>query len=199
MNYFTPDLLERFGSEDDRIALAAQEELEQRSERYSHYLHDIQAKLPRRLREMQKRFYLHDARVMAGWFPWIAGLLLPVDPQPFTFPILQGQPSGLGPDRSASLWIALRLDTPPQQFLILHYRFVTVEETRIVRAPSQEYCPLLEWQYDEVEVTASKKGFEFLHSILFTNGFEMRVRFSDFDFATMRPLARPSKRKRQAP
>src|SRR5262249_48231029 len=33
MKYFTPDLLERFGSKDERIALAAHEELEERSER----------------------------------------------------------------------------------------------------------------------------------------------------------------------
>ena len=60
MNYFTPDLLERFGSEDDQVALAAQDELEQRSRQYAEHLKGILPKLPPRFREMQERFYLHD-------------------------------------------------------------------------------------------------------------------------------------------
>jgi hypothetical protein len=70
MKFFTPDLLERFGSEDDRIALAAQEVLEQRSQQYLEHLGAIKAKLPPRFREMQERFYLHDARVVGSPFPW---------------------------------------------------------------------------------------------------------------------------------
>jgi hypothetical protein len=70
MKFFTPDLLERFGSEDDRTALAAQEEPEQRSERYLEHLNAIKGKLPPRFREMQERFYLHEARVVGSPFTW---------------------------------------------------------------------------------------------------------------------------------
>src|SRR5262249_6628669 len=72
MKFFTPDLLERFGSEDDRIALAAQEELEQRSQRYLEHFNAIKGKLPPRCQEMQERFYLHDARVVGSPFSWFA-------------------------------------------------------------------------------------------------------------------------------
>ncbi len=42
MKFFTPDLINRFGSEDDRIAVAAHQEFEERSEEYLRHLHEIE-------------------------------------------------------------------------------------------------------------------------------------------------------------
>jgi hypothetical protein len=196
MNYFTPDLLARFGSEDDRVALAAQEELEQRAERYAQYRRSIAAKLPKRFRELQQRFYLHDARVL---FP---GLL-----QPLLYPEPVWGPGGmrlfaasLSPEVESRgwpfFWIALQLDTPPKEFLVLHYRQVLIEEVFRLQHPREEGGPFVEWQYDEVELIPSDPDFGVCHSILLTSGLELRLRFRDFDFATLKPLAGSSKRKK---
>jgi hypothetical protein len=64
MKFFTADLLERFGSDHDHIALAAQSELEQRAEEYSRSLGEVELELPQRFRELLDRYYLHDAQVM---------------------------------------------------------------------------------------------------------------------------------------
>jgi hypothetical protein len=191
MKFFTPDLLERFGSEDDRVALAAQEELEQRSEQYARHLHDIEPKLPARFREMQQRFYLHDARVVGPWFPDLPDALS------WLHLVMPGLPIGWRPPaadagRWPSFWLAVQLDTPPREFLVLHYRSVLIEETRRRRPLRDEGCPYLEWQYDEVELVPTQEGSEFCHAILFTNGFELRLRFNDFDFATLKPMGVPS-------
>ena len=185
MKFFTPDLLERFGSEDERVALAAQEELEQRSEQYAQHLRAIEGKLPPRFRELQQQFYLHDARVVSPLFPWPVDVPWPLHPE-MLWPAGQALP-----EPWPSFWLALQLDTPPREFLVLHYRFVRVEETRRRRAPRGDTCPYLEWQHDEVEIAPGQDGHELWHSILFTNGFELGLRFRDFDFATLKPLALP--------
>ena len=65
MKFFTPDLIDRFGSEDDGIALAAQQEFEGRSEEYLRQLREIGEILPERFRELLEQFYLHDSRVIS--------------------------------------------------------------------------------------------------------------------------------------
>src|SRR5436853_357764 len=63
MKYFTPDLLARFGSDDDAVADAASAEWEQVHATYLQHLQSIRAELPRRVRHLLDRFNLHDARV----------------------------------------------------------------------------------------------------------------------------------------
>lgn len=185
MKYFTPDLLGRFGSPDDAIALAAQEELEARAEQYTQHLKEVQAKLPNRLLEMQGRYYLHDARVISHWLP------MPLD-CPGELPWLEWlRASHLerAGDRWSSLLLALQLDTPPKELLILHYRSVLVEEVSYHRPFQEGRLPYLEWQHDEVDVVTENGVTYTLHSILLSNGIELRLQFRDFDFATMKPLA----------
>ena len=40
----------------------------------------------------------------------------------------------------------------------------------------------------ELELVETGRGKEFRHSILFSNGLELRLRFKDFDFATLKPI-----------
>jgi hypothetical protein len=64
MKFFTPDLIECFGSDDHGVALTAQTHLEQRAAEYSRSLGEIELELPQRFRELLDRYYLHDARVI---------------------------------------------------------------------------------------------------------------------------------------
>jgi hypothetical protein len=63
MKRFTPDMILRYGSEDDAVALAASEEWERQQAAYVRHLKEIGPKLPRSLRSLLKRYYLHDAKV----------------------------------------------------------------------------------------------------------------------------------------
>ncbi len=52
MRFFTPCLLERFGSEDDNVAFEAHQEFEAQSREYLRQLNEIAEKLPQRLRAL---------------------------------------------------------------------------------------------------------------------------------------------------
>jgi hypothetical protein len=187
VTFFTADLIERFGSDDHDIALAAQTELEQRSQEYSRRLGEIEFELPQRFREMLDRYYLHDARVIDhscmgnGNLGGLGAPELGTSSTSWT-PVEKGEGCLL------SFWTALELDTPPREVLVLHYRSVIIEGANIHQSLRKDECPYLEWQYDEVELINSGRGKEFRHSILFTNGFELRLRFKGFDFATLNPI-----------
>jgi hypothetical protein len=188
MKYFTPDLLGRFGSENDTIALAAQEELEKRSEQYTEYLKRIRDKLPERFRELQERFYLHDARVISPWLPF------PVE-FPFAPPLMAllewSHQGGWARGPWPSFFLALELDTPPREVLVLNYREVLIDETSRHRPFQAERVPYFEWQHDEIEII-QENGVNLIgHAILFSNGFELRLQFGDFDFAVLKPLRKP--------
>jgi hypothetical protein len=190
MNFFTPDLLERFSSDDEEIALVAHEELEKRSEQYARRLHEIWNQLPGRLQKLQDQFYLHDARVIAVFDP-----MLPI----------------LWPERYLTAKTAIRelelctrggclspvrfgvqLDTSPRDSLILEYGSALVEQILEHSALKEEQCPYLEWLHDEIDMLPAEQGIEFRHSILFTNGIEIRLRFRDFDFTIRSHMPRRS-------
>ena len=182
MKFYTPELLERFASTDEQTALAAQDELEQRSEHYAAYLQSIAKKLPPRFQELQQRFYLHDARVILPFGPWLP----PWHPE-----MLWDMLNAMQLDRSRtppSFLIALQLDAPPREFVVLHYRGVRLEGDpfRMRRYPR---IPLLDWLHDEVELVLVGEQVEFQHSILFSEGVELRLQFTDFDFATLKPMS----------
>ncbi len=94
MKFFTPDLLARFASEDERVALPAHDELERRSLDYHEHLKGIARKLPARFLEVQERFYLHDARV-----------ILPIIPpfQPACLALTQARGAGVVPQSRVGL------------------------------------------------------------------------------------------------
>jgi hypothetical protein len=186
MRFFTPELLARFGSDDPQIAQAAQEELEHRSVEYLDLLRGLEPRLPTRFRDLLDRFYLHDARVL--------------DESTFIETISQhfgrSMWGGLRPESGSSLrrgsplqsfWLHLQLDTPPRETLVLQYRFARIEKVEVHEALSEE-GPYFEWQYDEVEVVQADAIVEFRHSILFTRGIELRLRYKGFDVATLKPM-----------
>jgi hypothetical protein len=189
MKFFTPDLLERFGLEDDRVARVAQEELERRADAYLQTLHEFEERLPQRFRDLLDQFYLHDARVISH------PPLMITDLEWLEHALRAGLPPGwrlFGGEESRmpSYWIPLQLDTPPREILVLQYRSVRIEDA-IIHESLFDECPYLEWQHDEVDVVPPGESTEFRHSILFTRGLELRLRFKDFDFAKLKPIEIP--------
>ena len=63
MKYFTTEVILRTRSEDDDSADAANDEWDRLQDVYLARLKEIGPKLPRSLRSLLKRFYLHDAKV----------------------------------------------------------------------------------------------------------------------------------------
>jgi hypothetical protein len=186
MRFFTPELLARFGSDDPQIAQAAQEELERRSEEYLDLLRSLQPRLPDRFRDLLDRFYLHDARVLDE------STFIEAISHQFGRTLWGGlrseRVSSLGRESPLqSFWLHLQLDTPPRETLVLQYRSARIEKVEVHESLHEE-SPDLEWQYDEVEVIQADTMFEFRHSILFTMGLELRLRFQGFDFATLKPM-----------
>jgi len=180
MKYFTPDLLARFGSEDDGIALAAQEELERRAAAYDREFHAIEGRLPRRFREFLGRFYLHDALVLALGPSTHPALMGPtgLSSENVPFDWLDEAPS----DPASSIRMALRLDVPDGDIFLLDYGRVSVELIRPTLLLPPKTCPYLEWLNDEIELLPPENRNAFRHSILFTNDIELRIAFDDFDF-----------------
>jgi hypothetical protein len=183
MKYYTPDLLAGFGSENLEEARAAQRELEKRADAYVAHFDKIKAKLPPRFLELQQSFYLHDARIV-----------YPFGPDAPFFPGLWPLHYWLKPDvpfgeKVPTLWMIAQLDTPPQPFVVFHYRKVHTQAIRRSSTGYGEPCPYLEWGYDEVNVLKDPDGVRFSHSILFTDGLELEIVFEDFDFATLKPFS----------
>jgi hypothetical protein len=186
MRYFTPDLLERFGSEDYQIASAAEDELERRADEHRKTLNEFEAKLPQRFRDLLNQFYLHDARLISH------PPLMITDVEWLERALRAGLPPGWrlfeeGERRLPSYWIPLELDTPPGEIVILQYRSVCLEAAIIHESLFEDFS-YLGWQQDEIDLVQTGESPEFRHSILFTRGFELRLRFRDFDFATLKPM-----------
>jgi hypothetical protein len=186
MIFYTPELLERFGSKDDDIADAAIDEVEQRADDYVRHGDAIESKLPPRLRDLLNQFYLHDARVISH------PPLMITDVDWLERALRSGLPLGwrvFGPreHRLPSYWIPLELDWPPREALVLQYRWVQIENAELHESLFDE-CPYLEWLHDEIELVQDGESTEFLHSILFTRGFELQLRFKDFGFAMLKPM-----------
>src|SRR5439155_23566280 len=111
---------------------------------------------------------------------------------------------GKGFDRSSrapSFVIALQLDAPPKELLVLHYRGVRFDGPPF-RPRWHPRFPFLELRHDEIELAPADGQVEFLHNILFSEGVELRLRFADFDFATLKPMteifSRPNARTKTA-
>lgn len=86
MKYMTPELLSRYQSEDEGVALQAFEQWEQAGDNYRAELQSLRQKLPQEAVDLIDRFPLHDARV----------LFVGVDPTAVVFVLmLDGDGGGL--------------------------------------------------------------------------------------------------------
>ncbi len=150
MKYFTPDLLVRFGSKDDAIANAAQEEWDCACDSYGHYFDSIKGKMPSGLRHIEESYQLHDAKVR-----------------------------GLG-KQGHSFVIVLQLDSPPQPLVTLTFDLVNEPKINPTDLPLQfrSTGSVVEWQYDELELIPGEPPI-WSWSILLSNGWEVKLHFRD--------------------
>ena len=157
MKYFTPDLIERFGSLDDDVADAAAVEWEEAVTRHEKNLHSIRADLSASLCHLWDNFYLHDAQVLS------------MGHQLQTFVIV------------------LRLDTPPHDLLVLNYHLSEEPAINTAALPPEQCSTPLAWMYDEVDIVPGNKNI-CMHSILFSNGWEVQLRFRDMQVIAAQPV-----------
>jgi hypothetical protein len=158
MKYFTKDLLERYGSEDDAVANAADAEWEEAIDRYEAYLQTIRPDMPESLRQLEDGFCFHDARVLS-----------------------MGR-------RDETFVISLQLDMPPNELVTISYTLAG--EPVINREPFADGkdTPLPWWLYEEIEQVGTGDRKHFVHSILFSNGWETRLPFRDVQVSLAEPV-----------
>jgi hypothetical protein len=161
MKYYTRGLIERFGSYDETVASAAQAEVEAVSARYEQHLQQIRPAFPPDLRRLVDEVLLHDADVLS-----IA-------------------------HRTGLLFMGLRKDIPPRDVVLLTYT-LTEEPWIDKSALAPEDCtPVMQFLYDEFDLIHTGSDVHYTQSILFSNGWEMRLRFSDVQMILAKPLYPP--------
>jgi hypothetical protein len=150
MKYFTADLLYRFGSEDAASAGAAQEEWDEACQRYNAYLDTLKEELPPGLRHIEEHYNLHDAKVR-----------------------------GMG-RQGPSFVLMLQLDTPPHSLLTFTFELVGEPVINPTALPCElrSTGDVTDWQYVELDRSAGEPPTWFW-SILFSNGWEVRLPFRD--------------------
>jgi hypothetical protein len=158
MKYFTRDLINRFGSPDASVANAASAEWDEAVDRYDDYLQLVRPELPATLWSFLHDFYLHDARVL-----------------------------GIGKPGQNFL-VALQLDVPPQELLIISYALVEEPVIDTAALAPEDCCAYMAWLYDEIESIPAEGPKQFRHAILFSNGWKITLRARDVQVTTAQPV-----------
>lgn len=157
MKYFTRELLERYGLEDDAVADAANTEWEAVLERYEHYLTQIDRELPEHIREFLK-LRLHDAII------WSIAR------------------------QEDKLLMVMHKDIPPCEVVFLTYTLVQEPVIDTEALPPGQRSSVMDYQFDEFELIPEKGQTTYAQSILFGNGWEMTLRFSDVRATLAEPV-----------
>ncbi len=160
MKYFTPDLLERFGSLDDDVADALQAEWDHVSDKYRDYLARIRPTLPPSVsgpafRDMLDRYPLHDACIIRRQSEW-GGRTYTMELVPVSH---GGRP------------------------LVLTYSLASDSEAPTNLPPFTAPSEQCFWLYDEVEGPDANTGV-FTHTILFSDKTEVCLHFTDFNLGS---------------
>jgi hypothetical protein len=150
MKYFTPELIVMGRSEDGRVLDEQSRLWEEGGERYTAYLDSVRARFPAGLRKIDETYYLHDAIVCS-----------------------MGR-------RNQTFVMVLRLDPPSQS--ILTFTYDLIEDPVIIKDAVPQTCfgigPLVEWQYNEIEMVDGDPP-TWRESLLLSNGWEVRLHFQD--------------------
>jgi hypothetical protein len=167
MKYFTPERYLRLGNLDDKQAfLAAHEDWEQAVKEYAAHLRRLRDQLPVGLKRLVESVYLHDARVLGMW---------------------------LG--RVSRFTICLQPESDPSRLAVLTYSLLEAPTVNKLALPPESCSEPVAWLYDELSIQPATKKRSlpsqgtpiFIHDVLLSNGWELRLRFRDVTVA--RPVA----------
>jgi hypothetical protein len=150
MKYFTPELIARGQTEDDRILHEVEALWDERCDQYNAYIASIKGELPAGLRRIEDGYYLHDATVQ-----------------------------GMG-RRNGAFVIVLQLDPPPHSLLTFTYDLTEEPHIDPQALPegAGSTGPVVEWLYDELEKVPGHPP-TWRQSILLSNGWEVTLHFRD--------------------
>jgi hypothetical protein len=164
MQFFTPELYRRYNSQDDNIALAADDEWEKAIARYHQHLDALRTEMPSPVIELSK-LCLHDGEI--------------VQRQEQLHPLSIGTSEAWpGPPQLLPLWyglatVAVRLDN---ELVTLLY-FLRDHMTEQPAARDWPFSNEREhWLYDEVHEQRGAPG-RFTHLILLSNGVVLNIPF----------------------
>ena|SRR5690348_17256268 len=157
MNYFTRDRYLALQDRGDDAMDAADAAWDEAVARYDAYLQTIRAEMPEAVRELLDGFYLHDARVLS-----------------------MGR-------RGDTFVISLQLDAPPNELLTITYHLAGTPEISQELFPWATATATPEWLHEELELIREGGQSHYVHSILFSNGWEVRLPFREVDLATAYP------------
>lgn len=160
MRFFTPELYVRFNSSDEEEADRANEAWEKALVDYRKHLDSIQDRVPSQVRKLAD-LCLHDAELLA--------CEQPVEP----LPSFQVEPFG------HPFWFAMAILSLRQDGQIVSLIYMLWD--RIREYPPPENWPFSKlrthWLYDEVDLTTTQRGGQFLHRILLSDGRVLEVPF----------------------
>ena len=164
MKYFTPELIARGKSNDNRVLNEVEAAWDDRCEQYGVYLDAVQGEFPPGLKHIEDSYYLHDATVL-----------------------------GMG-RRNGTFVIVLQLDPPPESLLIFAYQLVESPGINADALPEAVRFKgdVVEWQYDEIEKVAGSPP-TWRQSILLSNGWEVVLHFTDVAVEEMQAILPPSR------
>jgi hypothetical protein len=150
MNYFTP---ERYLALQDFTSEEAQNAAdaawEDAVDAYEASLATIRPRLSPSVRELLEGHFLHDAEVLSI-----------------------GQQEG-------HFVVVLQLDTPPHDLLTICYELLDEPAIDREALPAAQRSPRPRWLCDELELVDEGGAISCRHSILLSNGWELRLRFRD--------------------
>jgi hypothetical protein len=158
MKYFTPDLVIRFGSDDDQVANAAAAEWEEVVGRYEQRLQQILSEMPRHLREFAESLLLHDADV------WSLAR------------------------QDGRLLMVLCKDIAPRDVVLLTYQLVAEPIIDKAALPPEHCSSVMQFLYDEIDLSKESGQRIYTQSILFSNGWEVQLQFTDVRVELAEPV-----------
>jgi hypothetical protein len=157
MNFFTRERYLALQERGDEAMDAADAAWAEAVARYDAYLQSIRPEMPEAVRELVDGFHLHDARVLS-----------------------MGR-------RGDTLVISLQLDVPPSELLTITYTLAGTPQLDQGLFPWATPGAAPTWLYEEIELVREGERSHFVHSILFSNGWEVRLPFREVRVATAYP------------
>jgi hypothetical protein len=158
MKYFTRERYLALQNFQDDAMDAADADWEAAMAAYEKQLQSTRPEMHESVRQLLDGFYLHDARVLS-----------------------MGQ-------RGDAFVISLQLDVPPHDLLTITYTLVGPPEVHQQAFSWVKNPYVADWLYDEVELIDDGQRKHFVHSVLFSNGWELKLSFRDVQTTTAFPL-----------